>query len=79
MAASYSTDAAARWTGSRDGSIAKAVAAGRQAVALDDADASIRVTFGVTLLLAGQFEQAIAEQERALELNPYREIEGSNR
>ena len=46
------------------------VAAGQKAVALDEADASIRVAFGIALLQARQFEQAIAEQERALELNP---------
>ena len=70
LAATHNVDAGRRWTRSRQDTLAKAIVAGQQAVALDGADASIRVTFGAALHQAGQFEQAIAEQERALEINP---------
>ena len=70
LTATYNADVWAHWTVSSVDSLAKAVAAGQQAVALDPEDASIRVTYGIALMLAHQFEQAIAEQRRALELNP---------
>ncbi len=70
LTATHNADVWAHWTGSSADSRAKAVAAGQQAVALDPADASVRVTYGIALMLARNFEQAIAEQKRALELNP---------
>ena len=70
LADTHCVDAWRHWAVSRADTIAKAVAAGQRAVALDPVDASIRVTFGIALLQARRFEQAISEQERALELNP---------
>ena len=70
LTATHNADVWAHWAVSSADSLAKAVTTGQQAVALDPADASIRVTYGIALMLARKFEQAIAEQKRALELNP---------
>jgi TolB-like protein/tetratricopeptide (TPR) repeat protein len=53
------------------GSIAEAHRLGLKAVSLDGADAQAHNVLGTVLSLLGRFDQAVAEQRRALELNPY--------
>ena len=64
LAATYNAEAWARWAVSRGNAAECAVAAGKQAVVHDPADASIRVTLGIALILAGEFEHAIDESGR---------------
>lgn len=52
-------------------SIAKAHRMALKAVALDDLDAFAHNILGIALSLMGRIDHAMAEQRRALELNPY--------
>jgi TolB-like protein/Flp pilus assembly protein TadD len=52
-------------------SIAEAHRLSLKAVSLDNADAQAHNVLGTVLSLLGRFDQAVAEQRRALELNPY--------
>ena len=52
------------------GALAKATEAAKKAVSLDETDASIHVTLGISLKMAGKYDSAVAEYERAIELNP---------
>jgi len=52
-------------------SIAKAHRMALKAVSLDGSDAFAHYTLGVALSLMGRIEHSMAEQRRALELNPY--------
>ena len=49
----------------------EALALGRKGVQLDDQDALIRFTYGRALLAAKAYEDALAELEVAIDLNPY--------
>jgi Flp pilus assembly protein TadD len=51
--------------------IAEAHRLGLKAVSLDNADAQAHNVLGTVLSMLGRFDQAVAEQRRALELNPY--------
>ena len=70
LAATYNLDCSNYWAEDREGAIAKALAAARRALALDETDSSIHITLGVALMFAGKADEAAVEHERALELNP---------
>jgi tetratricopeptide (TPR) repeat protein len=50
--------------------LARGVAAGEHAVALDDKDSYAHFALGRVLIIAGEFDRAIAELERSTSLNP---------
>ncbi len=58
------------WSDAVAETLGRAMKAGRQAVSLDDKDAFAHMAAGRSLTLRGEFETAIAELEKALDLNP---------
>ena len=56
--------------GHDDTDLTKAIDAAKQAISLDETDASIHVTLGISFRHARKHDLAVAEFERAVELNP---------
>ena len=58
------------WTDAPDQTLGRALRAGQRAVSSDDKDPFAHFALGRTLTLQGDFETAIAELEKAIDLNP---------
>ena len=58
------------WTEFRDDVLTKAQSAAQRALELDPSAANARRLLGFLYLLRGQYELAIAELDRAIEINP---------
>ena len=58
------------WTDAPDQTLGRALRAGQQAVSADDKDAFAHYALGRVQTLQGDFETAIAEVEKAIDLNP---------
>ncbi len=58
------------WTDAPDQTLGRALRAGQQAVSLDDKDAVAHFVLGRVHMMQGDFEAAIAETEKAIDLNP---------
>ena len=59
------------WSTDPDAELVQARRLAMRAVRLDRADAFAHYTFGIALALTGGLDRAMAEQKRALELNPH--------
>ena len=70
LAYSHQLDILNAYTESREDSIAQLLKHAREGVALDDTDSYARVMMAFAYRWAGQHDLAVAEAERAIELNP---------
>jgi adenylate cyclase len=70
LAYSHQLDILAEYTESREHSIDKLFEAARQAIALDDMDSMAHTMLGLACRWARKHDMAIAEVEKAVELNP---------
>jgi adenylate cyclase len=58
------------WTGDAKGTLARAIASGQKAVALQEDNAATHAVFGGALIIAGDVDGALSELKRAVALNP---------